>query len=107
MQTGFVLAPLVAHAPASEWNRGLAFAAAPVACEVASAELFYVTPVAVEHGTLPAQRAMWVLFGVGLFGAAAGVVDSVFAPARARAAGLRVTPTIGRDGATLAIGGPL
>jgi hypothetical protein len=106
MQSGFVLAPVLSHGIVGEWKRGLAFSTAPIACEVATAELFYVTPVAVEHGTLPAQRAMWVLFGVGLFSGAAGVIDTAFAGERARAA-LRVVPTVGRSSVGLEIGGTL
>jgi hypothetical protein len=106
METGFVLAPIVSHGMVSEWTRGLAYAVAPIAGEVATAELFYVTPVAVEHGTLPAQRVMWTLFGIGLFSAAAGVVDTALAGERARTA-VRVVPTVGRGGVGIEIGGAL
>src|SRR3984957_923344 len=56
MEACFTASPVVAHALAGEWGRGLAFAAVPAAVVGGTAALFQMAPDTVEHGTLPQQR---------------------------------------------------
>jgi hypothetical protein len=107
MESGFALAPLAAHGPSGEWGRGLAFAALPTAAVGGTATLFALEPGTVFHGTLPQQRWMWSMFGVALAAGAAGVVDSLFAGARARARGIVVTPAVASGNVGLVIQGAL
>jgi hypothetical protein len=103
LESGFVLAPLAAHAVVGEWSRGALFAAVPAATTLGTIPVFLVNSTAVDHGSLPEQRWMWGLFGVGMFSAAAGVVDVAFAPGRA----VRVAPMMGPGTAGLTLGGAL
>jgi hypothetical protein len=105
MESAFTVSPLVAHGVVDEWWRGAAFAALPAATLATTAGIFADDPTAVERGGLPEQRWMWALFGVGLFASAAGIVDAMFAPARALP--VRVAPAIGAGQVGLRIGGTL
>jgi hypothetical protein len=105
IETGFTLAPVAAHAVVNEWVRGLVFAVSPGAALATTGGLFAAEPGAVEHGTLPQQRWMWALFGVGLFSSAAGVADAILAPSRSAA--VSVTPLAGFDRFGLQLGGTL
>ena len=84
IESSFVLAPVAAHGVAGEWGRGALFAVVPACALAVTAALFEMRPGTVESGTLPEQRWMWSMFGVGLFSSAVGVVDSLFAPSRAQ-----------------------
>ena len=103
LESGFTVAPLAAHGLVGEWARGAAFAAVPTATTLATIPVFFVNDGAVERGTLPQQRVMWGLFVGGLFASMAGVVDTVFSPARA----LHVAPVVGAGNAGLVLGGAL
>lgn len=103
LESGFALAPLTSHAVVGEWGRGAVFAAVPTATTLATVPVFLVDPAAVEHGNLPEQRVMWGLFVGGLATSMAGVVDTLFAPARA----VHVAPVVGNGGAGLVVGGAL
>lgn len=103
IESGFTVAPLVAHGLVNEWVRGAVFAAVPTATTLATVPVFVATPASVEHGTLTQQRIMWGLFCGGLAASMAGVIDTAFAPARA----LQVAPILGNGSAGLVIGGTL
>jgi hypothetical protein len=105
IQTGFVLAPLAAHAVTSEWMRGLAFATVPAASMIGTGAVFAIDPNAVRHAPLSEQRVMWGLFGAALFVGSAGVVDAAFAGSRA--ASLSIRPTVGFGQVGLEVGGTL
>jgi|SRR5580704_8675998 len=105
IESGFVLSPLVAHGVGGEWGRGALFAVVPLATLAVTTALFQAEPDTVESGTLPQQRWMWAMFGAGLFTSAVGVVDALWAPARARA--IAVRPVVARDQVGLQIGGTL
>ena len=107
IESGFVLSPLVAHGIAGEWGRGALFAVVPLATLAVTTALFQDEPDTVESGTLPQQRWMWAMFGAGLFTSAVGVVDALWAPARARARPIAVRPVLARDHVGLQIGGTL
>jgi hypothetical protein len=104
MESGFALAPLTAHAVVGEWGRGALFSAVPTAAALGTIPVFAEQPSAVEHGTLEEQRVMYVLYGVALLGAVAGVVDAALAPGR-RA--VQVAPMVGSGRAGLVLGGTL
>jgi len=103
LESGFALAPLTAHAVVGEWKRGALFSALPAATTLGTIPVFLTNPTAVDHGSLPQQRWMWGLFGVGLFSAAVGVLDVAFAPGRA----VQVVPAMGPGSAGLTLGGAL
>jgi hypothetical protein len=105
IESGFTLAPWVAHAVVGEWARGVAFAAPPGAMLGATEALFQYSPGTVASGSLPEQRWMWGLFGVALASSGIGVVDVLFAPRRAKT--FSVAPSIARDGVGLQVGGAL
>ncbi|HEV3192486.1 MAG TPA: hypothetical protein VGY54_18375 [Polyangiaceae bacterium] len=105
IESGFVLAPLAAHGARGRWGRGVVFAAVPAASLAGSATVFAVEPGAVEHGTLPQQRWIWALFGVGLFSSAWGAVDAMLVGDSKRTIALQ--PTVGWGQAGLQIGGTL
>jgi len=105
MEGAFTLSPVVAHGVVGEWWRGAAFAAVPGAALAVTAGMFASDGTAVERGELPEQRWMWGLYGVGLFASAAGIVDAMFAPARALP--VRVAPVLGAGQVGLRIGGTL
>ncbi len=104
VESGFVAAPLAAHAVEGEWTRGLAFAAPPLVAVGGTAALFQYDPGTILHGSLPEQRWMWSMFCVGLLSGVAGVVDVAFA--RQRGA-VTVTPTVGSGRVGLQLGGTL
>jgi hypothetical protein len=103
LESGFVLAPLAAHAMVGEWGRGALFAAVPAVTTLSTLPVFFEQPDAVDHGSLEEQRVMWALFVGGLGVAVAGVIDAATAPSR----GVRVTPILSRDSAGLVFGGAL
>jgi hypothetical protein len=103
LESGFALAPLTSHAAVGEWGRGAVFASVPTATTLATIPVFLIDPAAVEHGNLPEQRVMWGLFCGGLATSMAGVVDTLFAPARA----VQVAPVLGHGSAGLVVGGAL
>jgi hypothetical protein len=105
MESGFALAPLSAHAVTGEWGRGVAFAAVPAAAIGGTSALFAFDPGTVAHGSLPEQRWLWAMFGVALATSTAGVVDSLFAGARARS--VVVAPAVATDRVGLVVGGAL
>jgi hypothetical protein len=108
MEASFTVSPLLAHGLVGEWGRGLAFAAGPAAMLGGTAALFQMAPDTVEHGTLPQQRVMWALFGIGFLASAAGVVDATLAPRRARAIrDVVIAPVVGAGQMGLQIGGRL
>lgn len=105
IESGFVFAPIAAHAVTSEWTRGFAFAAAPASALGGSAAVFAVDPRAVRHAPLSGQRVLWGLFSVGMLVSTAGVVDAAFADARASS--FMFVPNVGPHEAGLEIGGAL
>ena len=105
IESGFVLSPIAAHAVSGEWGRGGLFAVVPLATLGVTVALFQQEPDTVESGTLPQQRWMWAMFGAGLFSSAVGVVDALWAPARAQKIAVRPTVAPGQVG--LQIGGTL
>jgi len=105
IESGFVLAPLAAHGARGQWGRGVVFAAVPASSLAGSATLFAVEPGAIEHGTLPQQRWLWALFGVGLFSSAWGAVDAILTGDKKRTIALQ--PTVGWGQAGVRIGGTL
>jgi hypothetical protein len=111
IESGFVLAPLSAHAVMGEWGRGALFASVPAATTLATIPVFVEQPAAVEHGTLEEQRVMWGLFCGGLLAAVAGVVDAALARNRAvdasRSVAVHVAPAIASGQAGVVLGGSL
>jgi hypothetical protein len=105
IESGFVLAPLAAHAVEGEWGRGALFASVPAACVAATSTLFAVIPNTVDYGSLPQQRTMWGLFIGAQAAAFIGVVDAALAPRRARS--IMVAPMVGVGHVGLQIGGVL
>ena len=105
MESGFVLAPIVAHGVVHEWTRGLWFAAIPAASVGGTAAIFAVDPEAVRHGVLSEQRVLWGIFGAALFVGSAGVVDVAFAGDRART--VSVAPMVGGGRYGVSVGGVL
>jgi hypothetical protein len=105
MQSSFVLAPFVAHGVNREWSRGALFAILPLAALAVTTALFQVDPKTVESGTLEQQRWMWAMFGAGLLTSTVGVVDALFAPARAAAIVIR--PAVAQGQVGVQIGGTL
>lgn len=105
MQSGFAVAPLVAHGITGEWGRGLVFGSVPLATTAGTATVFALDSNAVRHSDLPQQRILWSLFVVGLFSSAYGVVDSIGADDRARR--LVVAPVVGRGIAGIDVEGAL
>ena len=105
IESGFTLAPLVAHGVVGEWGRGALFASAPLATLAVTVGLFQGEPGTVEGGTLPQQRWMWAMFGGGLFTSAVGVIDALWAPGRAR--NITVRPAVGAGQVGVQIGGTL
>jgi hypothetical protein len=103
----FTLTPVVAHAVEGEWVRGLVFASAPAVAMGGTGALFAVVPNAVDHGAIDEQRVMWALFGLSVFGAAAGIVDATLAPRRAREREVVVAPIAGAGQLGLQIAGRL
>jgi hypothetical protein len=105
MEAGFALAPVVSHAVAGEWGRGLLFGAPAAACWGGTLALFQVDPDTIDHGSIEEQRVMWSLFGVAILSGMAGVVDAALAAGRA--APVAVAPIVGADRVGLAIGATL
>ncbi len=105
-QSGFVLAPIVSHAPGADWGRGLLFASPAAAAMVGTGALFQYDPGTILHGSLPEQRWMWGMFGVGLVSGVAGVVDVVL-PGHSGTAAVRVVPVVARGEAGLTVAGTL
>ena len=105
IESGFVLAPLAAHGARGQWERGVLFAAVPASTLAGSATVFALEPGAVEHGTLPQQRWIWALFGVGLFSSAWGAVDAILVGDSKPTIALQ--PTVGWGQAGVQIGGTL
>jgi hypothetical protein len=105
LQSSFVLSPLAAHGVNGEWGRGALSAVLPLAALAVTTALFQAHPETVESGTLEQQRWMWTMFGVGLLASTVGVVDALFAPARARAIVIR--PAVARGQVGVQIGGTL
>jgi hypothetical protein len=95
IESGFTLAPLVAHAVTGELPRGFAFASLPAAATAGTAAIFAIDSHAVRHGVLTEQRILWPLFGIALLAGTAGVVDAAFADGRAKT--VNVTPTVGSN----------
>ena len=105
IQSGFVLAPLVAHGVQGQWGRGVLFAAVPASALAGSATVFAIDPGAVERGTLPQQRWIWALFGVGLFGSVWGALDALRVGSAKRTIALQ--PSVGMGQVGVQIGGTL
>ncbi len=101
MESAFAVAPTAAHGAAGEWARGLAFTALPAASVGCTAAVFSIDPGAVTHGALPEQRWLWSFYGVALAGGITGVVDALFADARAPALAIVPTAGVGRFGLAL------
>jgi hypothetical protein len=105
MESGMTLAPLTAHALTGAWARGLAFTALPAATEGGTLALFESDPGTIIHGSLPEQRVMWALFGVGLASSLVGVADVAWS--RPRVGPIAVAPALGRDRVGLQLEGTL
>jgi hypothetical protein len=103
IESGFVLAPLLAHGIEGEWVRGGVLAAIPAATTVATIPVFLQTPGAVAQATIPQERWMLGLFCAGMAASVAGVVDAAFAPGRT----LHLAPSVGPSTAGLVLGGEL
>jgi hypothetical protein len=105
IEATFAAAPLVSHALGGEWGRAAVFSAPPVAALGGTAALLAIDSGAIGHGELVEQRVLWSLFGIGLFSAAIGVVDSTFAGKRLGAVAL--APVIGAGQVGVKVGGTL
>ena len=103
---GFALAPITAHGVVSEWGRGLAFAALPIAGTGAMGTLIGIRPDAVEGGALGTNYAFVIILLGTIMTSTVGVVDVLFAPERAKDH-LRLTPVVGRGVVGLGLGGDL
>jgi hypothetical protein len=103
MESGFVLAPLLAHGIEGEWARGGLVAAIPAATTVATIPIFLMTPGAVDQATIPQERWMLGLFCAGLAASVGGIVDAAFAPGRT----IHLVPSIGPSSAGMVLGGEL
>jgi hypothetical protein len=75
IETGFVVAPLVAHGIVGEWGRGLLFSILPVAAVAGTAVMYAKRPDSVENSSLDDQRVAWSLFTAALISSTAGLVD--------------------------------
>jgi hypothetical protein len=105
MQSGFALAPLAAHGVLGEWGRGLAFSALPTATTAGTLALFEAQPGTILHGSLPQQRFLWGLFGVGLASSVVGIVDATLAAPRIGP--VAIAPAIGPGHLGIELGGSL
>jgi hypothetical protein len=85
MQSGLLVAPLVAHGIVGEWGRGALFTILPALSSAGMITLLATTPSAVTHTTLESQRYFYVLLTGSLLGGTVGVLDALRAPARERA----------------------
>ena len=103
IESGFTLAPLTAHAAVGQWGRGLAFAAPPAAMLGGTAALFDYSPGTVLHGTLPQQRVLWGLFGLGLLSSVVGMVDVTLSTPKIGP--VAIAPSFGPGAAGLEVGG--
>jgi hypothetical protein len=108
MEGGLVLAPLVTHLVTGETKRGLLFSAIPAFFAAGTATLYSFVPDTIEGGKLHIQYLFAASF-IGCFlGSTIGIVDGLFAPARARErTSVTLLPLIGRGQTGLAIGGVL
>ncbi|APR85123.1 Hypothetical protein A7982_10472 [Minicystis rosea] len=110
---GLALSPIISHIVVGEYARAAVFGAAPVAAEIAMIALTSVNPDAVFAGTTVTRTTFGVLFSVGVFGAALGLVDVALAGGRAREraakprTGLHVAPLFGGGVTGLSVGGIL
>jgi hypothetical protein len=105
MQSGFALAPLAAHGVVGTWGRGLAFSAVPVATAAGTLGLFEAEPGTILHGSLPQQRFLWGLYGVGLAASVVGVVDATLTIPRIGP--VAIAPAIAPGHVGLEVGGSL
>ena len=105
IESGFVLAPLTAHAVVGQWARGLAFAAPPAAFEGGNIGLMAGTPGVILHGTLAQQRIFWGLFGLGFASSVVGVIDVTFAAPRLGP--VAIAPALGPGAVGIQVGGNL
>jgi hypothetical protein len=103
LESGFVVAPLAAHAVVGEWGRGALFAAVPAVTTLSTLPVFLEQPDAVDHGSLEEQRVMWSLFVGGLGVAVAGIIDAATSTSRS----VHLTPILARGTAGLVVGGAL
>ena len=103
VETGFTLAPLLAHGVVGEWGRGAAFAALPAATTLGTIPIFVNDPSAEEHGYLWEQDLLWGFFVTGLAAATVGVIDAAYASSR----WVRVAPMVAPGHAGLVVGGVL
>lgn len=94
IEGGLALAPLVSHAVAHEWTRGLAFAALPLAAFGGTVVLLELRSDLFERTDPPARIALWSLVTASLLVAMTGVVDSAGAGERARSR-MRLAPATG------------
>jgi hypothetical protein len=85
MQSGLLVAPLVAHGIVDEWGRGAIFSILPALSEAGMITVLATTPKAVTHTTLETQRYFYFLITGSLVGGSIGVIDALRAPARERA----------------------
>ncbi len=103
---GFALGPFVAHAMTGQWLRGAAFSGVPLAMTVGDAiVLGSSSSQTIDQMLLnPDQRLIFVFTSVGLLGSVIGLLDVALSKP-AKAASLRVTPTVSRTGAGFVVGG--
>ena len=101
------LAPLVAHATAGEWTRGLAFASVPTAALAGTGVVVALDSDAIDRGEKAARISVWSFLTAGLLSGVAGVVDATLADRRAHRAPLSVSPIVGSGQLGLALGGLL
>ena len=79
---GFAVAPLVAHAAAGDWARGLLFAALPMACAAGTTAVLLREDRPLDALRARDQRLLWPLLSLGLIGSMVGLLDVAAADSR-------------------------
>ncbi len=93
MVTGLALAPIVSHLAVKEWTRAGIFGAIPVACAVSMAVLVGVEPSVTAFGSPQTRLTFGILMSFATLSAGVGLLDTLGAGRRARAAERRPRTT--------------
>jgi hypothetical protein len=107
---GLALAPIVSHLVAREWKRAIIFGIAPLALGAVAIGMLEAYPDLLDFGQLAPRLVFGTMLALQLLASGVGLVDSLYAGERARAARpppVSVIPLLGPQHIGLAIGGTL
>ena len=107
IESGFIVAPLVAHGVVGEWKRGALFALAPAVTALGMATLIQTNPDVITAGKLPPQYFFVGIFIATMVTSTFGVLDALGTTERASLRGLTIAPMAGRSELGLTLGGLL